>query len=48
MKVSNTVAASKITLTELMLPSHSNFGGKIHGGYILNLMDQIAFASASK
>ena len=31
-----------------MQPSHSNFGGKIHGGYILNLMDQIAFACASK
>ena len=31
-----------------MLPSHSNFGGKIHGGYLLQLMDQIAFASASK
>ncbi len=31
-----------------MLPSHSNFSGKIHGGYILNLMDQIAFACASK
>lgn len=31
-----------------MLPSHSNFGGKVHGGYILNLMDQIAFACASK
>jgi acyl-CoA hydrolase len=44
----NTVAASKITFTELMLPSHSNFSGKIHGGYLLKLMDQIAFASASK
>ena len=31
-----------------MLPSHSNFSGKIHGGYILNLMDQIAFPCASK
>ncbi len=39
---------SRITITELMLPSHSNFSGKIHGGYILNLMDQIAFACASK
>ncbi|OEK08701.1 acyl-CoA thioesterase [Flavivirga aquatica] len=39
---------SQITITELMLPSHSNFSGKIHGGYILNLMDQIAFACASK
>ena len=39
---------SRITITQLMLPSHSNFSGKIHGGYILNLMDQIAFACASK
>ena len=39
---------SQVTFSELMLPSHSNFGGKIHGGYILNLMDQIAFACASK
>lgn len=42
------VEASKILLSELMLPSNSNFNGKIHGGYILNLMDQIAFACASK
>jgi len=39
---------SQITMTQLMLPSHSNFSGKIHGGYILNLMDQVAFACASK
>ena len=39
---------SQITMNQLMLPSHSNFSGKIHGGYILNLMDQIAFACASK
>ena len=39
---------SQISISELMLPSHSNFSGKIHGGYILNLMDQIAFACASK
>lgn len=39
---------TRVSLTELMLPAHSNFGGKIHGGYILNLMDQIAFACASK
>lgn len=42
------VEASKITIAELMLPSHTNFSGKIHGGYILSLLDQIAFASASK
>jgi uncharacterized protein (TIGR00369 family) len=39
---------SEIMLTELMLPSHSNFSGKIHGGFILSLMDKAAFASASK
>lgn len=42
------ISESQITITELMLPSHSNFSGKIHGGHILNLMDQIAFACASK
>ena len=42
------VLASKVTISELMLPSHTNFSGKIHGGYILSLLDQIAFASASK
>jgi uncharacterized protein (TIGR00369 family) len=43
-----TVQESQVSITELMLPSHSNFSGKIHGGHILNLMDQIAFACASK
>ena len=42
------VKASKVTISELMLPSHTNFSGKIHGGYILSLLDQIAFACASK
>ena len=39
---------SRVIISELMLPSHSNFSGKIHGGYILSLMDQIAFACGSK
>ena len=43
-----TVASSYISISELMLPSHTNFSGKIHGGYILSLLDQIAFACASK
>lgn len=43
-----TALDSRLSITELMLPSHSNFGGKIHGGHILSLMDQIAFACASK
>ena len=48
MKEFKTVQESRITISELMLPSHSNFSGKIHGGYVLSLMDQIAFACASK
>jgi uncharacterized protein (TIGR00369 family) len=43
-----TVAASKTTITELMIPSYANFGGKIHGGILLSLMDKAAFACASK
>ncbi len=42
------ISDSYIKMTQLMLPSHSNFSGKIHGGYVLNLMDQVAFACASK
>ncbi|RXG17768.1 putative protein (TIGR00369 family) [Leeuwenhoekiella polynyae] len=42
------IEQSQVTISELMLPSHTNFSGKIHGGYILSLMDQIAFACASK
>lgn len=42
------VEDTRIVISELMLPSSANFSGKIHGGYILNLMDQIAFACASK
>jgi len=48
MKKFKTSKESRVAITELMLPSHSNFGGKVHGGHILNLMDQIAFACASK
>jgi len=43
-----TIAESQITLSDLMLPSYSNFSGKIHGGHILGLMDQVAFACASR
>lgn len=37
-----------VSISELMRPSAANFSGKIHGGYILKLMDQIAYACASK
>lgn len=47
-KVFKKITDSQVNLSVLMQPSHSNFSGKIHGGYILSLMDQIAFACASK
>lgn len=42
------IEASQLSMTQLMLPTHSNFSGFIHGGYVLSLMDQVAFACASK
>jgi len=42
------VIDSQTTITELMIPSYANFGGKIHGGILLSLMDKVAYACASK
>lgn len=42
------VSYSRTTLTELMIPAYANFGGKIHGGILLSLMDKVAYACASK
>jgi uncharacterized protein (TIGR00369 family) len=42
------VSYSQTTITELMIPSYANFGGKIHGGILLSLMDKVAYACASK
>ena len=42
------VRASRVTMTELMIPAYANFGGKVHGGILLGLMDQVAYAAASK
>jgi len=42
------VSFSKSTITELMIPSYANFGGKIHGGILLSLIDKVAYVCASK
>ncbi|MES2645494.1 MAG: acyl-CoA thioesterase [Bacteroidota bacterium] len=39
---------SETVITELMVPAYANFGGKIHGGFILSLMDKVAYVCASK
>lgn len=42
------VEYSQTTITELMIPAYANFGGKIHGGIILSLMDKVAYVCAAK
>ncbi|QJD97033.1 acyl-CoA thioesterase [Mucilaginibacter robiniae] len=42
------VSFSETVITELMIPSYANFGGKIHGGIILSLMDKVAYVCAAK
>jgi len=42
------VSFSATVITELMIPSYSNFGGKIHGGILLSLMDKVAYVCAAK
>lgn len=35
-------------MTVLMTPDTANFAGKVHGGTILKLLDQVAYACASR
>lgn len=42
------VSYSQTTITELMIPAYANFGGKIHGGILLSLMDKVAYACSAK
>jgi uncharacterized protein (TIGR00369 family) len=42
------VRFSETVLTELMIPAYANFGGKIHGGTLLSLMDKVAYVCAAK
>ncbi len=42
------ISESETTITELMIPSYANFGGKVHGGILLSIMDKVAYVCASK
>ncbi len=35
-------------MTVLMTPDMANFSGKVHGGHILKLLDQVAYVCASR
>ncbi len=38
----------QLTMTVLMTPGMANFSGNVHGGSILKLLDQVAYACASR
>ncbi len=42
------IADSMVTITELMTPDKANFGGKIHGGHLLSLLDKVAYVCSGK
>lgn len=42
------VPARELTMTVLMTPDTANFAGNVHGGTILKLLDQVAYACASR
>lgn len=42
------LATSKLSMTVLMTPDMANFSGNVHGGTILKLLDQVAYACASR
>ncbi|HHB0844407.1 TPA: acyl-CoA thioesterase [Acinetobacter baumannii] len=39
---------SELTMPVLMTPDMANFSGNVHGGTILKLLDQVAYACASR
>lgn len=40
--------SSSLTMTMLMTPDMANFSGKVHGGALLKLLDQVAYACAAQ
>ncbi|MDO9161547.1 MAG: acyl-CoA thioesterase [Methylococcaceae bacterium] len=42
------IQEKSLTMTVLMTPDMVNFSGKVHGGVILKLLDQVAYACAAK
>lgn len=35
-----------LTMSEIVAPEKANFAGNLHGGYLLNLLDRVAYACA--
>ena len=45
---SKTVAASRVTLSQLMQPEHANLRGDVHGGWIMKLVDEAGGLAAMR
>lgn len=44
----NESPSHQLSMTVLMTPDMANFSGKVHGGAVLRLLDQVAYACASR
>ena len=42
------IPAHQLSMTVLMSPDMANFSGNVHGGAVLKLLDQVAYACASR
>jgi len=43
-----TVDQRELTMSVLMTPDMANFSGNVHGGVLLKLLDEVAYACASR
>lgn len=48
LSATNPLPHSQLTMTLLMTPDMANFSGKVHGGSVLKLLDQVAYACAAR
>jgi acyl-CoA hydrolase len=44
----HSVPTKSLSMTVLMTPDMVNFSGKVHGGAVLRILDQVAYACASR
>lgn len=42
------MSSHQLTMTVLMTPNMANFSGKVHGGAVLKLLDEVAYACAAQ
>jgi acyl-CoA hydrolase len=48
MTTPSVTSAHELTMTVLMTPDMANFAGNVHGGTLLKMLDQVAYACASR